>query len=129
MILQIDTTKPETTFVRLLSKDSKVIAENVWASSFNQSEELIPKIDVLIKANNCARTDLIAMIVNQGPGSYTGQRVGISTANSLALAFNIPIFADFAEFKVCYSNVSVFCKPIKAVYANEPNITKPKPRL
>lgn len=50
-------------------------------------------IDELIKNNHLHLKDLDAICVSKGPGSYTGLRVGTSTAKGLCYALNLPLIA------------------------------------
>ena len=52
---------------------------------------MLVKIDKILSQNQVKLDNLKAVIVNQGPGSFTGLRVGISTANALAYALKIPV--------------------------------------
>jgi len=62
-----------------------------WDSQNKQSEELLTFINELLKKNGCALKKLKGVGVINGPGSYTGIRVGVTMANSLAYARNINI--------------------------------------
>ena len=56
-----------------------------------QAERLVPLIDdVLIKAG-IAYDDIDAIAVTNGPGAFTGLRVGLSTARALALSLSVPV--------------------------------------
>ncbi|MFM8711577.1 MAG: tRNA (adenosine(37)-N6)-threonylcarbamoyltransferase complex dimerization subunit type 1 TsaB, partial [Sphingomonadales bacterium] len=48
-------------------------------------------IDELLKRNNYAMSDLEAVSVTNGPGSYTGLRVGLSTAKGICYALKKPL--------------------------------------
>jgi tRNA threonylcarbamoyladenosine biosynthesis protein TsaB len=54
------------------------------------AEHLIGAIDAALKAASLSYADLGAVAVSIGPGSFTGVRVGVSTARGLALALKIP---------------------------------------
>lgn len=54
---------------------------------------LVPKIQELIEAQKCGPQDLEIVVVVHGPGSFTGIRVGVSTAKGLVEALNIPLLA------------------------------------
>lgn len=126
MILRIDTTKPEETSVLLYNRNGDFINQKIWCSAYNQSEELLSEIEKLLNEMKITKKDLTTIVVNPGPGSYTGQRVGISTANCLAFALNIPIFSNISATRAVNK---LFTKPVQAIYSKAPNITKPKPRL
>ena len=69
----------------------QVLAEAVWQSGRSHSAQLIPMMDVLMKLARTERSDLAAIAVASGPGSYSGLRVGVSTAMGLALALGIGV--------------------------------------
>lgn len=50
-------------------------------------------IDELIRTNHLHLKDLDAICLSKGPGSYTGLRVGASTAKGLCYALNLPLIA------------------------------------
>lgn len=57
----------------------------------NHSINLMPAIDFLMKAVDLKPTDLDGISVAQGPGSYTGLRVAVATAKTLAYTLNIEL--------------------------------------
>ncbi len=57
-----------------------------------QSEVLIPCIQDLVKGEGLELTDLDAVTVTLGPGSFTGSRVGLAAAQGIAYATSIPCF-------------------------------------
>jgi len=54
------------------------------------SERLMPLIDALLKESAIEREQLQAVAVAAGPGSFTGIRIGVSTARALAQGLDIP---------------------------------------
>lgn len=89
MILAINTGSENNSIA--LYNPPKIDDEVVWQSYKTQSQELLPKIDKLLKSNKVKLSNLKAIAVFQGPGSYTGLRVGISVANTLAWSLDIPV--------------------------------------
>ncbi len=61
--------------------------------SYSHAEKLYVFIDEILKNNKIKPTDLQAVAVSKGPGSYTGLRIGVSAAKGLAYALNIPLIA------------------------------------
>lgn len=89
MILKIDTTNSDKTVVELEfengKRDKLVLQRKVG------SQVLLPMIVEIFKKNKLTISDLTAIEVNPGPGSFTGTRVGVAVANALAFALNIPV--------------------------------------
>ncbi|MGC2582483.1 MAG: tRNA (adenosine(37)-N6)-threonylcarbamoyltransferase complex dimerization subunit type 1 TsaB, partial [Acidobacteriaceae bacterium] len=57
------------------------------------SAQLVPAIRDLLAHHTTAVSELAAIVVTSGPGSFTGIRIGLSTAKGLAEAFSIPLLA------------------------------------
>lgn len=56
--------------------------------NFKHLETLIPQLDILFKDNNLNLTSVKDVYVCTGPGSFTGMRIGIATARTIALSLN-----------------------------------------
>ena len=76
-----------------LVADDKVLASIDEPTKNNQSEILMSRIETIINDCQLKPTDLEEIAVAIGPGSYTGIRVGVAAAKSLAYALDIPIVA------------------------------------
>lgn len=63
------------------------------SNNYSHAEKLHVFIDEILKENNLAVGDLDAIAVSKGPGSYTGLRIGVSTAKGLCFSLNIPLIA------------------------------------
>lgn len=75
------------------AEETVEILEKAEFAGRTHSANLIPKIRQLLAAQKVTLSDLQAIVVVRGPGSFTGIRVGLSTAKGLAAAANIPIIA------------------------------------
>lgn len=62
-----------------------------WSWKKDTGTEVLDNINRLLKKHQKKLADLKAIMVNRGPGSYTGTRVGITVANGLGWARKIPV--------------------------------------
>lgn len=69
-----------------LVQDGTVVAEVHLHRPRVHAEQLTPLVRNLLARSDAALADLDAVAVSMGPGSYTGLRIGVSTAKGLALA-------------------------------------------
>jgi tRNA threonylcarbamoyladenosine biosynthesis protein TsaB len=69
----------------------QVLGELAWQSGRRHSAQLIPAIDQVLSFAGVAKRSLSCIAVAAGPGSYSGLRVGVSTAMGLALAWGIEV--------------------------------------
>ena len=77
-----------------LAKDGEVIAiKEHDTPNYSHSEQLHVFIQEVLKGASMAMTDLDAVAVSKGPGSYTGLRIGISAAKGLCFALGIPLIS------------------------------------
>jgi tRNA threonylcarbamoyladenosine biosynthesis protein TsaB len=71
----------------------RVLACEETSIAKNHSSVLVPLIDQIIKKVNINYDQLRAVAVSSGPGSYTGLRIGVSTAKGIAFAHDLPLMA------------------------------------
>jgi tRNA threonylcarbamoyladenosine biosynthesis protein TsaB len=76
-----------------LSRDGKIIASRENSEGNKHAELLSVFCDEVMKEANIVPADLHAVCVSGGPGSYTGLRIGTSTAKGYCYALNIPLIA------------------------------------
>lgn len=75
-----------------LAKDGNLLCfKEEVSEKYSHSEQLTPFIDSLLKEQGIALSDLDAIAVSKGPGSYTGLRIGVSTAKGLCYALDKPL--------------------------------------
>ena len=90
MLLAFDTATPHVTVA--LHDGERVVAEYASSEAMRHGEMLAPGIaDVLAQAGATSR-DVTAIAVGVGPGPFTGLRVGLVTARTMALALQIPVY-------------------------------------
>ena len=97
-----------------LSQDRTLVAFQDMEEGMNHTARLAPAISELLHSAGIKPTDLGAIAVSSGPGSYTGLRVGSSTAKAMAYSLGIPIIAVPTLLSLASA---VFDKHPEAVYA------------
>ena len=76
-----------------LVDNSNVIALRESLDGQNHAEKITIFIDEVMKEANISYNELEAIAVSKGPGSYTGLRIGVSTAKGLCYAMEKPLIA------------------------------------
>ena len=89
MILAIKYTDGENSLA--LYQHNKICCEYFWCEKYFSKQNLLVKIDDLLKKNSLSINDICAVAVWRGPGSYTGLRVAAGIANAMAWTLGIPI--------------------------------------
>lgn len=74
-----------------LSFGSKIINIIEEHDHNSHAKNLIPSIDMVLKQSEKSLSDIDAVVISLGPGSYTGLRIGVSTAKGIAYALSIPV--------------------------------------
>lgn len=91
LILTIRTDKPDSEIG--LYEDGKQIDYMAWPAHRQLAETIHLKIKHLLDGSKNTQNNLDGIVVFQGPGSFTGLRIGLSVANALASGLNVPIVA------------------------------------
>jgi tRNA threonylcarbamoyl adenosine modification protein YeaZ len=68
-----------------------VLASEAFEGRYRHSQELLPAVKRLLEGAGVRLGDLSAVIVGTGPGAFTGLRVGLATAKTLAHELNVPV--------------------------------------
>lgn len=84
-----------------LLEDCQLLAEHTLNVKKNHSISLMPVIDFMMKQVGWKPTDLERIVVAQGPGSYTGLRVAVATAKTLAYTLAIDLVGVSSLHALC----------------------------
>lgn len=90
-ILAIETTGAFASVA--LMKDDELIGHIQGNDRFSHLQNLMPQVEQVTKDNQLQISDIDAVAVSCGPGSFTGIRIGVSSARALAQILDIPCAA------------------------------------
>ncbi|HJQ08378.1 MAG TPA: tRNA (adenosine(37)-N6)-threonylcarbamoyltransferase complex dimerization subunit type 1 TsaB [Candidatus Saccharimonadales bacterium] len=95
LILTIRTDNPEAE-VGLFENQTKA-AYKTWHAHRELSTTIHAEIEAILKTHGKSLQDVQGIVCFQGPGSFTGLRMGLTVANVLAYGLGIPIVATMDE--------------------------------
>ena len=76
-----------------LAKDNEIIDSIIYDAWQRQSELLVPEIDNIMKRNNIQKEDIDSIVLGIGPGSYTGVRIALTVAKTMAYVLKAKVYA------------------------------------
>ena len=109
-VLGIDTSSNATSIAVI--EDNKLICEYTINTKTTHSQKLMPMIENMLKISEINVNDMDMISICQGPGSFTGLRIGMATAKALSHVNNLPIVGvnslellagnmDLSDKKIC----------------------------
>lgn len=121
-----------------LSRDGVLLElKETLTDDFSHSENLTNFIEDVLRHQQLNPKDLSAVSVASGPGSYTGLRIGVSTAKGLCYALGIPLIAidslhslaqiakdKHPEMRLCMAIDARRMEIFSAIYANDLTVLK-----
>lgn len=75
----------------VIFKDGKLLDKKESDSAFNHSTNTMPMIQEVLNEKNLKINDIDEIIVVNGPGSFTGVRIGVTIAKTISYTLNVPI--------------------------------------
>lgn len=101
-ILSLDTSNQAMSVA--VTVDGVLLAETTLNKKRTHSTQLLPTIDQLVRLSGLTPDDLDRIVVADGPGSYTGLRIGVTTGKTLASTLNREL-AGISSLAVLAANV------------------------
>ena len=95
LVLTIRTDQPEAE-VGLFDGDTKLTYQT-WAAHRELSTTIHRKIEGVLQEHDRSVHDIEGIVCFQGPGSFTGLRIGLTVANALAYGLQVPIVATMED--------------------------------
>lgn len=127
MILLLDTSTP---VCKLTLIDGDKRQEYSWESNRDLAKGILRFLQEKLKENHSDFEDIKGIGVFEGPGSFTGLRIGMSVLNTLADSMKVPIVAsrddDWQEQALEMLEKGLDQKIVLPFYGRDPNITKQK---
>ena len=115
IVLGIETSTPQTTVA--LGNERGIIGAALLSGSQAHHEVVVPNIEHLMRWSGISVSQIGGVAVGLGPGLFTGMRVGIATAKTLAQVLSVPIAGlaslDVVAFSVRYCR-RLICATIDA---------------
>lgn len=128
MILSLRTDNPDAE-VGLHNMSGKV-SYHVWHANRQLAKDILKVIHEQLLAQKADWGDVSGIIVFEGPGSFTGLRIGITVANALAYGQSVPIVAsqgdDWLEKGLTKLRSGHNDQLVLPHYGSEAHITLPK---
>ena len=125
IILAIRTDSPVTEL--MLINDDAELARDVWESGRTLASSLLSRIMTMCESNGQKLDGIGGVICYEGPGSFTGLRIGIAVGNTLAYSNNAPIVGtsgtEWLSSGVEQLLAGENTRLLLPKYGSEPNIT------
>ncbi len=90
MLLAFDTSSPTVTVA--VHDGTDVVAQLASTETMRHGEQLTPLVDQALRQVGITARDLSAIVVGVGPGPFTGLRVGLVSARTMAYALQVPVY-------------------------------------
>ena len=74
-----------------VANEKGIVGEQITFTKRNHSVRAMPSIEAILKECGLKPKDLDKIVVAKGPGSYTGVRIGVTIAKTLAWSLGIPL--------------------------------------
>ena len=128
LILTIRTDKPEAEIG--LFEDAKKLSYKQWPAHRQLAETIHTQIAKILQSQEKTWNGLEGLVCYKGPGSFTGLRIGLTVANTLAYSLKVPIVSGTGKQWIKQGNVRLAKGENESVslpeYGSPANITKPK---
>jgi len=106
LVLGIETSTPWASVT--IGSEQGIIGSCLVSRGASHGEFILPAVEFLMSKADLTYRNLSAIAVGRGPGLFTGMRIGMTTAKTLAQALSVPIVGvaslDLLAFEVRYSN-------------------------
>ena len=92
-----------------LAKDGKVIDKIFYEAWQRQSEMMTSELQTILERNNVKNSEIDAVVIGIGPGSYTGVRIAVTIGKTLAYALHTKVYSVSSLSLLRDSNKPTIC--------------------
>ena len=111
-LLAIETTASSGSYA--IMKDERIVFQDFIELKTTHSETIMKRIDSALHSLKIEKNDLKAVCISNGPGSFTGCRIGLATAKGICTGLQVPLL-PFDTLQILASNVYGTEKNILAI--------------
>lgn len=113
-----------------ISDGQDVLETKKWNPGRELSVQLLDEIKAISEKSGSTIHELQGVVVYEGPGSFTGLRIGVSVANALGYGLGVPVVSETGDDWLNkglkrLQNTKKFT-PVQPMYGADPHITQPK---
>jgi len=127
MIVLLDTSTP---VCKLTLIDGDWHYDTSWESGRELAKGLLGYLEANLNESNKTWSDITGIVAFQGPGSFTGLRIGLTVLNTIADANDVPIVGatgdDWQNQGLARLSNSENDQLVLPEYGGEPHITQPR---
>ena len=105
-----------------LTDDDKLVCEKTLYTNLTHSQIIMPMVDEVMQNSGVTFDDIDAIAVANGPGSYTGLRIGIAAVKGICLGSSHIKCAGVSTLEALAYNCSAFSGRIVSVMKARPNV-------
>ena len=91
-----------------IEEDGKLISEYMIRNKLTHSQTLLPMIDEMMQTSKTSKEEIEAIAISEGPGSFTGLRIGSATAKGLDYGLGLPVIPVSSLLGLAF-NLSLHC--------------------
>ena len=90
MIVALETSSTDLS-IAIAEPDGTLIAVEGWSAGYRHASELLPRLLAMVGAAGRSLRETSLVVVGDGPGSFTGLRVGMSVAKAMGVSIGCPV--------------------------------------
>lgn len=113
-----------------LIKGERAVSSRQWQAYHQLSDTLHSELIELLADARAGFSDIAGVVAYQGPGSFTGLRIGLATANAYAYSLHVPIVGVSGDSwiidgikKISTAKAGHYIQPM---YGADPRTTRPR---